>query len=154
MSDLVERPARNDDYEALYRLHVASMRDYVAATYGWNDQVQESMFRDHWARDRPGLRVLLDGDEIVAAYRVDRRAHEIYLGSIEVAPPRQDRGIGTHVIRALLAEARAEHKKLALHVMKVNPRAMALYRRLGFAIVDESTTHYRMVSGPPGSETG
>jgi ribosomal protein S18 acetylase RimI-like enzyme len=150
MAELIERPARDDDYEALYRLHVASMRDYVAATYGWNDEVQESMFRDHWARDRPGLRVLIDRDEIVAAYRVDRRAFEIYLGSIEVAPPHQGMGIGTAVIRALLADARAERKRLVLHVMKANPRALALYCRLGFAVVDESTTHYRMVSDPDG----
>jgi ribosomal protein S18 acetylase RimI-like enzyme len=153
MAELIERPARGDDYEALFRLHVASMRDYVAATYGWNDQVQESMFRDHWARDRPGLRVLLDRDEIVAAYRVDRRAFEIYLGSIEVAPPHQGKGIGTAVIRALLAEARAARKRLVLHVMKANPRALALYVRLGFTTVDESTTHYRMVSDP-GGEAG
>ena len=35
------RPATAEDYAFLYDLHVATMKEYVAQTWGWDDAVQQ-----------------------------------------------------------------------------------------------------------------
>jgi hypothetical protein len=62
------------------------MRAYVAATYGWDDGVQASMFREDW-RARTGRRVLVDREtgDVVAVWLVERKPDEVFLVFIEVA---------------------------------------------------------------------
>jgi ribosomal protein S18 acetylase RimI-like enzyme len=144
---LTERAAAEADRESLYALHVASMREYVTATYGWDDALQRRLFLEDWPRVLGQLRVLVDGERIAAAYRVERRPAELYLASIEVHSDFQGRGVGTAIIRALMAQAAARKQPFSLFVMKANPRAQALYLRLGLRVVAERPTHYAMQAG-------
>lgn len=82
----------------------------------------------------------------------EERPREVYLARIELHPDHQGRGIGSHLIRTLLRQARAQGRDLTLDVLAVNHRAQALYRRLG---LHEVTRHgpddrkIRMSSRPP-----
>ena len=58
MTSLAEREATDADYDQLWRLHVDTMRRYVATTYGWVDAVQEQLFREAW-RWKGGQRVIV-----------------------------------------------------------------------------------------------
>src|SRR5215813_5147776 len=78
-------------------------------------------------------------------YRVDR--DEIFLGSIYVLPAMQRHGIGTHVLRSLLALAEQQSKELTLAVMKSNP-AVRLYERIGFRITHEDEYKLYMRANP------
>src|SRR5262245_42576261 len=80
VESIEERPATDADYDALWRLHIDTMQAYVAATYGWEDAVQESMFREDWRR-RPGRRILVDRGtgRVVAVWLVERRTDEVFL---------------------------------------------------------------------------
>ncbi len=147
------RPVRDADYDALYALHVAAMREPVTATWGWDDDAQAHFFREDWDRRRgPGSptrgvhHVLCDDDEIVATWLIDQRASEVYLAFIEVAPSHQSRGIATGIIERMLREQRAADRPATLTVLKVNVRARALYERLGFVIEKETATHFAMVA--------
>jgi ribosomal protein S18 acetylase RimI-like enzyme len=140
---LLERMVVASDYDALYRLHVDSMRAYVAATYGWEDAAQERFFREAWDQKKEA-RVLVDGDDIVATWLIERRTSDVYLAFVEVASTHQSRGIGTRILRALLQLAEAARVPATLMVMKANPRARRLYERLGFVAVRETATHYEM----------
>jgi ribosomal protein S18 acetylase RimI-like enzyme len=55
-----------------------------------------------------------------------------YLGRITVHPDHQGRGIGTHVLGQVIAQATAHGEPVLLDVLLVNHRAQQLYRRLGF----------------------
>jgi ribosomal protein S18 acetylase RimI-like enzyme len=57
---------------------------------------------------------------------------EIFLVEIMVSPERRNRGIGSTVIRQLIAEAAAHRKPLRLTVNAMNSAAIRLYERLGF----------------------
>jgi GNAT superfamily N-acetyltransferase len=70
--------------------------------------------------------------------RVVRAPDQIQLGGIQLSPGHRSCGIGTRIIPALLAEARAAGLPVTLTVDKDNPRAHALYVRLGFAEVGET----------------
>jgi ribosomal protein S18 acetylase RimI-like enzyme len=61
----------------------------------------------------------------------------------QIAPEHQGRGLGTTVLRAVIADARASGALLRLSVLKQNPAAR-LYARLGFRTLAESANSYKM----------
>ena len=61
----------------------------------------------------------------------------------QVAPAHQGKGLGTTVLRAVIADARASDALLRLSVLKQNPAAR-LYARLGFRTLSESANAYKM----------
>lgn len=123
------RPAAASDSEFCYQLHRAAMGGYVAALWGWQEQVQ----RDFHARAfSPGRwQIIMLGRDDIGMLDVECRAGEVYLARIEICPRYQGRGIGSGIIRALIEQAACQGKDLVLDVLAVNHRARALYRRLG-----------------------
>ena len=140
------RPARDDDFEFLFRLRAAALGPYVAKIWGWNENEQRQRFASNF--DSAGYRIVRQ-DEDIGAIKVDQRANEIYLSNIELLPQYQRKGIGTALIGEVLAEADRNSLPVALQVFKINP-ARHLYARLGFLIKGETATHYQMYRPVPG----
>lgn len=136
------RPATDDDYDFLYALHCATMRDAVDATWGWEDEFQQAYFREHW--DPAARKVIVVDGQDAGVLVVEERDGDIFLGLITIAPRYQGRGLGTAIIRDLQQRAREEGRALRLHVLKANPAARRLYRRLGFDIVEEREERFVM----------
>lgn len=57
------RPATENDIDFLYALHIATMKEYVDKTWGWNDAFQESVFRKNYVPAKIQI-VQLDGNDI------------------------------------------------------------------------------------------
>lgn len=135
------RPIHDNDRAPLYAIHVAAMRDYVTRTWGWDDNVQ----RDFWRRTaHDGVQVIeLDG-QIVGFLDVVHHEHIIDIVNIELSPAVQGRGIGTALLQHILDEADEARKDVQLQVLKVNPRARALYERLEFTPAGETEHHILM----------
>ncbi len=63
---------------------------------------------------------------------------ELYLANFAVSPSRRGQGIGDAMVQYQLARARASgYRVFSLDVAVTNPRAEALYRRLGLHVVRE-----------------
>ena len=135
------RPATEADLPFLLALRLATMaphfvRQGVAMTEA-----------DH--RQRAELR--LDAASII---EIDGRAAGLLkllrddaiwtIEQLQVAPDHQGRGIGSTVLREIIAEACASGALLQLKVLKRNP-AVRLYARLGFRTQSESEHSYRMI---------
>ncbi len=147
MSMYALRDAVDADYESLYALHVATMRDAVAATWGWDAAVQQAMFRERWdASDRQII--VVDGED-AGVLAITTTDGEVVIDLIEVDPRHQRRGIGSAVIRDVLAEAHGRGVPAGLAVLKANPAAKRLYERLGFAVREERADRYIMRCAPP-----
>jgi ribosomal protein S18 acetylase RimI-like enzyme len=129
MTFIVLRPAVPADAEFCYQLHKAAMGDYIAATWGWDEQVQRDF---HTRAFNPnGWQIITADGADIGMLDVEYRPGEIYLARIEIHPDYQGRGIGTRLISALTAEAGQNGQDLVLDVLTVNHRAQALYQRLG-----------------------
>jgi ribosomal protein S18 acetylase RimI-like enzyme len=85
----------------------------------------------------------------VGVLKTEEREGELYLGLIEILPGYQGQGLGTTIIRGLRQKAHRQGRALSLHVLKANPRAHALYERLGFSVVEERQERYVMRAIPP-----
>ncbi|MBP2457295.1 putative GNAT family acetyltransferase [Clavibacter michiganensis] len=84
------------------------------------------------------LLVAWDGDRPVGAGQLDRRGDVPQLRNLRVDAGERGRGIGTAIVRA--AEERIAPGRLAVGVGLDNPRARALYERLGYRGTGETTT--------------
>lgn len=134
--DYTLRQATEDDYDFLYALHVATIREAVEATWGrWDEAFQRRWFEDHW--DPGPRRIIVVQGQDVGILQVEWYEDELFLALIEVAPDWQGRGLGSAVIGDVQALAREAGLPLALQVLKGNPKARRLYERLGFVVVEE-----------------
>ncbi len=146
--NLSYRAAAPDDFPFLYNLHKQAMRDPVEETFGpWDEAWQAAYFQQHF--NPAVLRIIqLDGKDVGVLY-VQERAEELFLASLEIMPAYQRRGIGTVILRELIAEAKRQGKPVALQVLKANRAARSLYQRMGFGVTGENDTHYIMAYEPP-----
>lgn len=90
---------------------------------------QDAHYRSHY----PGatLDVVEVAGERAGRLYVHRGPSDIRIMDIALLPAFRGRGIGSGLLRALIAEADAGRRKLSIHVEAGNP-ARTLYDRLGF----------------------
>ncbi len=79
-----------------------------------------------------------------------RQEDRIELAGLQLRPQVQGRGIGRAIVRDLQREASDRGVPLDLGVEHYNPRARALYERLGFTPVGETDEEHRLRWTPDG----
>jgi ribosomal protein S18 acetylase RimI-like enzyme len=112
------------------------MRESVEALWGWDEELQRRIFDERFAGERFQV-IEVDGND-AGVLDVEEGVDEVFLRLIELLPENQGHGIGSSIIRSLQARG----KPITLRVLTTNPRAAALYRRLGFRVVKR--THERL----------
>ena len=121
MEEVVVRPATADDYGFLYHLNRAALKEYVARTWGWDEEAQEKRFRDQFDPDRRQI-VQLGGEDIGAFGSEDKRDH-IFIEYIALLPQYQRRGIGSHFLNSVIEVGSKLAKPLHLQVNNTKPAA-------------------------------
>jgi ribosomal protein S18 acetylase RimI-like enzyme len=132
--DLVLRPARADEFEYVFALHKEGLGGYIESAWGWDEAGQRRDLRAGF--DAGNFEVAVRGGRPVGMISLSTQADHLYLNDIIVAPDRRGGGIGTALMRMVLARARERGVALRLSVFHTNP-ARALYQRLGFRITAE-----------------
>jgi ribosomal protein S18 acetylase RimI-like enzyme len=132
------------DEDFLFRVY-ASTRTEELAPVPWTAEQKVAFVRQQfqaqsvdWGRNYPNAEFSVIEVEGIPAGRfyVDRRQDEIRLVDIALLPNFRRAGIGTGLIRDLLARAQAQGVPVTIHVEVFNP-ARALYERLGFEKVED-----------------
>jgi GNAT superfamily N-acetyltransferase len=135
------RAASAADSSFAYGVKKEALGEYVTKTWGWDETFQSELHSREF--DPANLRiVVLDGID-VGTLEVYRRSDHIDLSAIYLLPAVQNKGIGTLLIRDLIAEARRQRLPLRLQFLKVNP-VRKLYERLGFQVTGEREHHIQM----------
>ncbi|TCC57642.1 N-acetyltransferase [Kribbella pittospori] len=138
------RPATGDDDAFVYELHRAAMGAVVEATWGpWDEAVQRGFHERSFSPDR--LQIVMVGEVEAGAVDAEFETPTVfYIGRIEILPRFQGLGLGSRILRELLAAARGRGAAAAeLHVLKAN-RARSLYERLGFVVIADEDPKFRM----------
>lgn len=143
MDGLSFRLANEADLPFLVELRQATMASHEVAS-GLVRSTEQSLQRVHASFEVAQI-ILLAGQP-VGVLKVLRHGPEWELLQIQLAPVAQGQGLGSHILRALLSEAKAAGVALRLGVLKENP-ARRLYERLGFAVVREKEYSYEMSAG-------
>jgi GNAT superfamily N-acetyltransferase len=146
------RPATSAD-EAFFAALYASTRTEELALSGWPEPMQAAFLAQQagaqyahyrryyedaewWVLERDGRAI---GRLILARWPSQHRIVDIAL-----VPQARGDGLGSAILAGVIAEAEAAGLPVSIHVEKTNP-AMRLYRRLGFAPVEDKGVYDLMM---------
>jgi len=140
------RPATPADYDFLWLAVKSTMQDYVTAIWGWDEDWQQHRFRDNFQNSNWQI-IRVDVIDVggLQFYARPQEA-DLFLSNIHILAKFQGRGIGTAIVRDLIAQAVATNIPLTLNVLKSNPDALRLYQRLGLHVTAENPERYFMSS--------
>ena len=157
-AELTFRPVTDDDLPFLHRVY-ASTRAAELALVPWSDQQKADFLRMQFRAQHTHYQQYYPHTDWLVIARAGAPAGRLYLQRgaaehciIDIAflAEHCGQGLGTALLRDLLDEAAAADKPVSIHVEKFNP-AMRLYRRLGFATVEDKGIYdlMRWTGGSP-----
>lgn len=134
------RAADRRDLAYAWRLYEQLMRARTEALMPWRAERQREVVEN--ALDSGGMRMIAAEGAVCGWLHVLEGVDGIELHQLYVAPERQNRGIGSAILKDLQARAAAAGRPLRLNVLINNP-ARRLYERLGFRIErSDAVKHY------------
>jgi ribosomal protein S18 acetylase RimI-like enzyme len=145
------RPETEADIPFLLRLY-GSTREDELAPIPWSAEQKQGFLasqfqaqRHHYYNYFPdcAFDVLERNGEPVGRLYLEPRQTQLYIVDIALMPERRGQGLGTAIMQALQAAARAQGKGVGIMVEKFNP-ALRLYRRLGFGAVADHEVYLEM----------
>jgi ribosomal protein S18 acetylase RimI-like enzyme len=135
-------PVEPGDREFLCRVY-ASTRAEELAVVPWDEAQKDAFLRsqfdaqDRWYREhypRASYDVVLIDSEPAGRLYLHRGDTEIRIVDIALLREHRGRGVGTRLLRDVLAEAAG--RRVTIHVERMNP-APRLYERLGFSVAED-----------------
>lgn len=148
---LTFRPISEADRDFLYEVYASTRAEELAAVHWPSEQKAAFLDMQFRAQDTDYRRNYPDMDWLVILHRgrpvgrlyLHRQENEHCIVDITFLPEQRGRGLGTALMHDLLDEAAAAGKPMVIYVEKYNP-AQRLYRRLGFAPVEETGVYQLM----------
>ena len=145
------RPITADDQEFLSDLY-ASTRQEEMALVDWpaekkaeflqmQFQAQHTFYMEQFKGAAFDL-LVLNGQPIGRLY-LDQRVDELRIIDIALLPDYRNQGLGSRLMKGILAEAEAAGLPVRIHVEHYNP-ARWLYQRLGFKEIETNGVYYLM----------
>jgi GNAT superfamily N-acetyltransferase len=123
-----------EHFEPLLELRIAVMREHLERVFRYKPSRARRIFREHF--DEPGMRLILVGEEIAGCVGFRIGAAEIKLDSFYLQPHHHNTGLGTAILKVLLAEADTLGLPIRLEVL-TGSKADRFYLRHGFVKVAE-----------------
>lgn len=146
------RPETEADTAFVQTLYASTRWDELAAV-PWPDEAKLSFLHeqarlqsDHYQRNYPGaaLCVVERAQQAIGRFYLYASPGEFRLMDIALLPEWRGEGHGERMLRALMAVAAAQARRITLHVEPNNP-AQRLYARLGF-VLDEDRGVYHFLA--------
>ncbi len=145
------------DREFLSRLYKSTREEEMNMVTNWSDQqkaifleqqfaAQYTFYQDQFANAHFWI-IERDGRPIGRLY-LDERVDELRIIDIAVIPQAREKGLGTMLMRGIMEEASGKDLCVRIHVEK-NNRALRLYERLRFKIIEDKGVYFLMEWKPP-----
>ncbi|WP_321926195.1 GNAT family N-acetyltransferase [Paraburkholderia guartelaensis] len=137
------RTATPADEPFLFDLRRVTMEEHVERAGEPTDE------HAHWERLRYRYNdayVVCCGSERLGLFKFFRDPDEWTIVQIQILPEHQGRGIAAHLLGHFLREADDARVPVKLSVLKGN-RAIGLYQRFGFQVIDATDTSFQMRRG-------
>jgi GNAT superfamily N-acetyltransferase len=125
------------DFSFAEAIYIDSMRPLMQKLARWNEAERRAALRRSFKAADTSI-VILDGRDI-GWMQISERDTDYNLAQLQLLDDYCGLGIGTRLIGALLDKAVREGRTVSLSVIRIN-RAIGLYKRLGFRIVDPDAT--------------
>jgi ribosomal protein S18 acetylase RimI-like enzyme len=145
------RPVRQEDEEFLFDLY-ASTRTEELSQIPWDEAQKRAFLLMQFAAQQQHYRsrfpegehqvIVKDGRSVGRIYTA-RTDEEIRILDIALLPQHRNAGIGTTLLKEVLADAKRSGRAVRIYVETFNP-SLRLFERLGFSSVESSGLHHLM----------
>jgi len=145
------RPIKTGDEEFLYQVYASTRKDEMAMVDWTKEQIenflrmqfnaQHKYYQENYVDSNFDI-ILKDGIPSGRLY-VARWEKEIRIIDIALLPEFRRKGIGSMLLKNIMAEAAKDDKPVSIHVEHYNP-ALSLYKRLGFRKIDDTGVYFLM----------
>ncbi|MFJ5442970.1 GNAT family N-acetyltransferase [Pectobacterium sp. CHL-2024] len=138
------RPATPEDEQFLFELRRATMDEHLHRAGVIADDSA------HWQRIKYHYNdayILLMGSERIGLFKRYKGANEWTIIQIQILPAYQGQGIAAWLLNTFLQQADEANVPVTLSVLNGN-RAITLYQRVGFKIVDNDDIALKMKRRP------
>ena len=145
------RPISDNDMDFLYRVY-ASTREEELSLLDWDEAQKEAFLQlqfqaqhKHYQEYFPdaSFDIIIWKNRPVGRLYIHRRPDEIRLVDIALLPQYRRRGLGSQLLKKILAEGEAAGLPVRIHVEQNNP-ALILYTQLGFRHIEDQGVYYLM----------
>jgi ribosomal protein S18 acetylase RimI-like enzyme len=145
------RPVRAEDEAFLLQVYAGTRLDELAHA-AWDESQRDAFLKlqfaaqqQHYESHFPEAdhQIILLGDCPIGRLYVARTADEVRILDIALLPEHRSSGVGSSIIKEILAEAAKAEKPVRIYVESFN-RSLRLFERLGFSSVQDIGTHLLM----------
>lgn len=149
------RPATAADEPLLYELYCDRRRAELA-TLGWTDDAMRGFLdlqfraqQQGYGAEFPGAehRIVVEGGVPVGRLLVDRGLQEHRVVDVVLLSTYRGRGLGTALMKAVLADASAAGVRVRLTASRTDDGLVGWYESLGFSVVGQDDALVSMVGG-------
>lgn len=154
-SNITLRPVGPGDHEFLVEVYGSTRAEELALT-PWPNELRQAFIRsqfasqqDHYSQTYPAANhdIIMSGDRQVGRLYVARLNHEIRIVDITLLPGERNAGVGSYLLKQLLAEAERTGRAVRIYVEEFNP-SLHLFKRLGFSPSEQQGIHVLMQWNP------
>lgn len=151
---ITQRPICDEDHAFLLQLYMKVRWEELALT-AWSQEQKVHFLSSQFSLQRKAyhdrfpnaqFELLLMDENPVGRLYVDR-AKDILIIDLSIDPMFRNKGIGTYLLKNLIAEAKEQNCSISLHVERNNP-AFHLYKRQGFQVSAENELYFYMQYKP------
>ena len=146
VNDLTLREATSCDFEFAYFVKKAAFREYVERVFGWDEEHQRKLHEKRFFSQN--FQVIQLSGVNVGILSTERETDCLKVNQLYILPEHQDGGIGTACMKSVIEDPKNRKYPIRLQVLKVNPRAIKFYTKLGFSAIGETETHVQMEDAP------
>lgn len=140
-------PALPADYVWLENLRREVYQELFQLTWGgWDEERHQRHFAA--CLENGSIQLMVVDGEKAGMLQLHETDDSLEIGEIQIGANKRSLGLGSQVIRDVLALAQAENKSVKLSVGLKNEKALRLYQRLGFKITEQSETHFHLLARP------
>ena len=141
--ELTFRSVVDKDSDFIYLLKKMTLKQYVEQTWGsWDEEFQVARHNQVFSPEKFEI-IQYEGKDI-GVLKTQENDESVEIDIIEILPKYQNKGIGSYIVQNIIDSTSQKHKSVSLQVLKVNTKAVKLYKHLGFSVNSETTTHFLM----------
>lgn len=144
-ANLSLRRAVPDDFSFAFAVKKDAMGPHIIRRWGWDEEYQLSVHRQRW-EEKPWFIVLLD-EKAIGTVSIQEKPEFVQFGEFYLTGELRGRGWGTALLCEFLRRCDKSKRVVRLEYLKWNPVG-SLYRRQGFEVIAESSSHYFMERKP------
>ena len=133
------RKATEADLDFMCEMKKETLGSYIGEIWGWDEKYQKDDTAEGLYLHQNHI-IMLEGKNI-GLLQINEEDATVHIVELQILLQFQGKGIGSSILRNVVADAKREKKKTQIGCFKMNAGAKSLYLKLGFRIIAETETH-------------